>query len=68
MLKYLLSQIENMNNGFLALFVVGLLFICLQVWWIGMTINNGRGKNLPDEGKLIDLRKKQLEKIFNKKL
>ncbi len=55
---------ENMNGGYVALVVVGLIFLGLQAWWISMTIRNGRNERV-----LInqtDEIKKRLEKIFLK--
>ncbi len=59
-------MMENVNGGYVALLVVGVVFLGLQVWWISMTIRNGR-----NERSLINLSqteeiKKRLEKTFLK--
>ncbi len=31
---------NDLNFGYIALAIVGVLFLLLQVWWIGMTMKN----------------------------
>ena len=57
---------EHMNGGYVALVVVGLVFLGLQVWWISMTIRNGRNKRILINQNQTDEIKKRLEKIFLK--
>ncbi len=59
-------MIKNINSGYFALVVVGVIFFALQFWWLSMTIRNGR--NQRDELKIYetdDIRKR-LEKIFSR--
>ncbi len=59
-------MIENINGGFIALSIVGVVFLGLQVWWISMTIRNNRNQRVlinPNETEEI---KKRLERIFFK--
>ncbi len=57
---------EKMNPGYIALIVVGLVFLGLQVWWINMTIRNGRNERVLINQNQTDEIKKRLEKIFLK--
>ena len=57
---------DRLNGGFVALAIVGLIFISLQVWWISMTIKNGTNDRLLMNTNQIDHIKKRLEKIFRK--
>ena len=57
---------ENINGGYVALVVVGLVFFALQVWWISMTIRNGRNERVLINQNQTDEIKKRLEKIFSK--
>jgi len=59
-------MMENINGGFVALAVVGLVFFALQVWWISMTIRNGRSKRVLISQNQTNEIKKRLEKIFSK--
>ena len=59
-------MMENINGGYVALVVVGLVFLALQVWWISMTIRNGRNERVLINQKQTDEIKKKLEKIFSK--
>ena len=59
-------MMENINGGYVALAVVGLVFFALQVWWISMTIRNGRSKRVLTNQNQTDEIKKRLEKIFSK--
>ena len=59
-------MIQNLNGGYIALVVVGALFFGLQVWWISMTIRNGRNERLILNQNQTDEIKKRLEKIFSK--
>ncbi len=57
---------ENIDGGFFALLIVGIVFLGLQVWWISMTIRNGRNERvLVSQNQTEDI-KKRLEKIFLK--
>ena len=57
-------MMENINGGYVALTVVGLVFLALQVWWISMTIRNGRNERVLTNQDQTDEIKKRLEKIF----
>ena len=59
-------MMENINGGYVALAVVGLVFLGLQVWWISMTIRNGRNDRVLINQNQTDEIKKRLEKIFAK--
>ena len=59
-------MMENINGGYVALAVVGLVFLALQVWWISMTIRNGRNERVLMKQNQTDEIKKRLEKIFSK--
>ena len=59
-------MMENINGGYVALAVVGLAFFALQVWWINMTIRNGRNERVLINQNQTDEIKKRLEKIFSK--
>ena len=59
-------MMENSNVGYVALVVVGLVFFALQVWWISMTIRNGRNERVLIKQNQTDEIKKKLEKIFSK--
>ncbi len=59
-------MMENINGGYVALAVVGLLFFGLQAWWISMTIRNGRNERFLINQNQTDEIKKRLEKIFSK--
>tara|TARA_B100001250_G_scaffold164349_1_gene141347 strand:+ start:360 stop:539 length:180 start_codon:yes stop_codon:yes gene_type:complete len=59
-------MMENINGGYVALVVVGLVFFALQVWWISMTIRNGRNERVLINQNQTDEIKKKLEKIFSK--
>ena len=58
---------EDMNGGYFALSVVVIVFLGLQVWWISMTIKNGRNERVQINNNQFDEIKKRLEKIFDKK-
>ena len=49
-----------MNNGFISLAVVAALFLALQVWWIGMTIRNGRNERVRTNQSQTDEIKKNI--------
>ena len=55
---------ENINGGYAALVVVGVIFLSLQVWWISMTISNGRTERVQRTKNKTDQIKSRLEKIF----
>ena len=57
---------ENINSGYVALIFVGIVFFCLQVWWISMTIRNGQNERVLLNQNQMDEIKKRLEKIFAK--
>ena len=55
-----------MNGGYVALAVVGAVFLSLQVWWISMTIRNGMNERVLSNQNEADEIKQRLEKIFSK--
>ena len=59
-------MMEQINAGYIALIVVGVLFLGLQVWWIGMTIRDGRNEIVIVNQDQAEKIKKRLEKIFKK--
>ena len=59
-------MMERMNGGYVALAVVGVVFLGLQVWWISMTIRNGRNERVLINQNQTEEIKKRLEKIFSK--
>ena len=59
-------MMEDINGGYVALAMVGLVFLGLQVWWISMTIRNGRYERVLINQNQTDEIKKRLEKIFSK--
>ena len=59
-------MMENLNGGYVALAVVGIVFSALQVWWISMTIRNGRNERVLLNQNQTEQIKKRLEKIFSK--
>ena len=59
-------MMENINGGYVALVVVGLVFFALQVWWISMTIRNARNERVLINQNQTDEIKERLEKIFSK--
>ena len=56
---------ENINGGYAALVVVGIVFLGLQFWWISMTIKNERNEKVVLNQNQTDEIKKRLEKIFS---
>ena len=58
-------MMDNMNEGYVALGVVGFVFVGLQVWWISLTIKNGRNERVLITQNQTDKIKKRLEKIFS---
>ena len=56
---------ENINGGYVALVVVGIIFLGLQFWWISMTIKNERNEKILLNQNQTDEMKKRLEKIFS---
>ena len=56
---------ENINEGYVALVVVGIVFLGLQFWWISMTIKNERNEKVLLNQNQTDEIKKRLEKIFS---
>ena len=56
---------ENINGGYVALVVVGIIFLGLQFWWISMTIKNERNEKVLLNQNQTDEIKKRLEKIFS---
>ena len=57
---------EHMNGGYVALAVVGLVFLGLQVWWISMTIRSGRNERVLINQMQTKKIKKRLDEIFSK--
>ena len=55
----------NINGGYVALVVVGIVFLGLQFWWISMTIKNERNEKVLLNQNQTDEIKKRLEKIFS---
>ena len=55
-----------MNGGYVALAVVGAVFLSLQVWWISMTIRNGMNERILLNQNQVDEIKQKLEKILSK--
>ena len=59
-------SMENINGGYVALVVVGIIFLGLQCWWISLTIKNERNEKVLLNQNQTDEIKKRLEKIFSK--
>ena len=59
-------SMENINGGYVALVVVGIVFLGLQFWWISLTIKNERNEKVLLNQNQTDEIKKRLEKIFSK--
>ena len=59
-------MMENINGGYVALAFVGIVFFGLQVWWICMTISNGKNERALGSQNQTDEIKNRLEKIFAK--
>ena len=57
---------ENIKGGYVALVVVGIVFLGLQFWWISMTIKNERNEKVLLNQNQTDEIKRRLEKIFSK--
>ncbi len=57
---------ENINGGYVALAFVGIVFFGLQLWWISMTIMNGKNERVIVNQTQTDEIKNRLEKIFAK--
>ena len=57
---------ENINGGYVALVVVGIIFLGLQFWWISLTIKNERNEKVLLNQNQTDEIKRRLEKIFSK--
>ena len=55
----------NINGGYVALVVVGVVFLALQFWWIRMTVKNERNEKVLLNQNQTDEIKKRLEKIFS---
>ena len=58
-------SMENINGGYVALVVVGIIFLGLQFWWISMTIKNERNEKVVLNQNQTDEIKKRLDKIFS---
>ncbi len=56
----------NINGGYVALVVVGIIFLGLQVWWLSMIVRNGNNKRGLSNQTGTEEIKKSLEKIFSK--
>ena len=65
-MQFLGNEKAFIDGGYVALAVVGLVFFGLQVWWISMTIRNGRNERVLINQNQTDEMKKRLEKIFSK--
>ena len=59
-------SMENINGGYVALVVVGIIFLGLQFWWISLTFKNERNEKVLLNQNQTDEIKKRLEKIFSK--
>ena len=59
-------MMEHFYDGYIPLALVAIVFFGLQVWWISMTIRNGRNQRVLEKEDQIDEIKKRLEKIFFK--
>ena len=59
-------MMTSINGGYVALAVVGIIFLALQFWWISMTLRNGRNESVLLNQNQTDEIKKRLEKIFTK--
>ena len=57
---------NQLNSGYIALAIIGITFLGLQVWWIGMTFKNGQNERVQPKKVKTDDIKRQLEKIFTK--
>ena len=42
----MVSFMENINGGYVALAFVGIVFFALQAWWISMTLRNGKNERV----------------------
>ncbi len=62
----LLLSMENLDGGYAALVVVGLVFLGLQIWWISLIIKNGMDQSVLTNQNQTEEIKKRLEKIFSK--
>ena len=60
-------MMENINGGYVALALVGIVFFGLQFWWISMTIRNGKNERVLANQNQTDEIKNRLEKIFAKR-
>ncbi|WP_320667492.1 hypothetical protein [Prochlorococcus sp. MIT 1307] len=56
----------NINGGYVALIVVGIVFLGLQFWWISMTIKDEKNEKVLLNQNQTDEIKKKLEKLFSK--
>ena len=59
-------MMSNINGGYVALVLVGVIFLGLQFWWISMTIKNGMNERVLNTQSQTDDIKKRLERIFSK--
>ena len=59
-------MMENINGGYVSLAFIGILFFGLQVWWINMTIRNGKNERVLVNQNQTEEIKNRLEKIFAK--
>ncbi len=57
---------ENINNGYAELVIVGVVFFVLQIWWVTMTLEKGSKKSFWVNNYQSEEMKKRLEKIFLK--
>ncbi len=57
---------ESFNSGYIALAIVGLIFLGLQFWWISMVIKNGTERKVLTNIDQTEQIKKRLERTFQK--
>ncbi len=57
---------ENFDLGYFMLIFVGIVFFGLQIWWLSMTIRNGKIERSVTNKNKTDYIKKKLERIFLK--
>ncbi len=56
---------QTTEPGTIELIGVLIIFLLLQVWWISLTIKNGRRKTLNKNKYTIEKIKKNLERLFH---
>ena len=55
---------EKLNGGYVALVLVGLIFLGLQFWWLSLTIRSGNSDSIEIDSRDTNEIKKKLERIF----